>query len=74
MTPEQVKATVEVANAIVAVVKEAGPLGAPGGMIYAAMMANGCDLATYETFMAGLVAAGRLRKNGDFYFLKEITH
>ena len=39
--PEQVKALRAVLDAILAAVAEAGPMGAPGGVIYAALMAQG---------------------------------
>jgi hypothetical protein len=72
MTPKLMRALYEVCDAIVTAVESAGPLGAPGGVIYAAMMASGCNLQTYETLMNGLVGAGKLRKSGDLYFVNEI--
>lgn len=68
MTMEQIKALKAVADAIIETVQLAGPMGAPGGHIYAALMANGCTLHQYEQIMSGLVRAGKLRKSGECYF------
>jgi hypothetical protein len=65
---EQIKALKAVADAIIETVQLAGPMGAPGGHIYAALMANGCTLHQYEQIMSGLVRAGKLRKSGECYF------
>jgi hypothetical protein len=68
-TPEQKRAVAAIANAIVDAVRAAGSHGAPGGVIYAAMMAHGCTLEQYEQFMAALVRLKRLKKSGDLYFV-----
>lgn len=67
MTPQQVKALRSICDAIIEAVRAAGPLGAPGGILYAALMSHGCTLAQYEQIMAGLVRAGMLRKSGECY-------
>jgi hypothetical protein len=67
MTAQQVKLLRMVADAILCTVREAGPTGAPGGVIYAALMAQGCSLHQYEQIMGGLVAAGMLTRDGDCY-------
>ncbi len=75
MTPEQlhdlsrIAALQQIAKAITDTVKEAGPLGAPGGTLYAALMTCGCSLHQFEQIMAGLVRAKQLRKDGDLYFV-----
>ena len=68
-TPEQVKALRAVLDAILEAVAEAGPTGAPGGVIYAALMAQGCSLSQYQSLMDGLVSVRRLRRQGDLYFI-----
>lgn len=67
MTPQQIAAVRFVANAITDTIKEAGPLGAPGGVIYAALSAQGCTLQQYEGIMGGLVRAGVIKRDGDLY-------
>jgi hypothetical protein len=72
MTIEQIKEALKaLADAIIEVVRTAGPLGAPGGHLYAAMMAHGITLQQYEQIMSGLVQAGKLRKQGECYFVVE---
>ena len=67
MTRDQIMAVREVARAILDTVKEAGPCGAPGGVMYAALMGAGCSLSQFESIMGTLVRAGKLRKDGDCY-------
>lgn len=57
-----------VANAIRAAVEAAGSHGAPGGVLYAACMAQGMSLSTFEQIMSGMVEAGVLKKLGQLYF------
>ena len=67
MTIEQVRALKAIADAIIETVRESGPLGAPSGVMYAALMAQGCSLDQYQQIMAGLVRAGKLRQSGHCY-------
>ena len=59
------------AAAIVDAVKVAGPTGAPGGILYAALMAHGCTLGQFESIMGAMVSAGMLRKSGQCYHVIE---
>ena len=68
MTAPQLKALLGVTDAIIESVKAAGTQGAPGGKIYAALMAQGCTLNQYEMLMSMIVEAGKLRRSGDLYF------
>ena len=68
MTIEQAKALRAIAKAITDTVAETGPLGAPGGHLYAALMTQGCTLHQFEQIMSGLVRAGYLEKRGDCYY------
>jgi hypothetical protein len=67
MTSSQIQLLRSIAAAIVDAVKAAGPLGAPGGVIYAAMSAQGCTLNQFTQIMAGMVRAGLLTRDGDLY-------
>jgi len=71
LTPEQRRAIAAVADAIIEAVRTAGSTGAPGGVIYAALMGQGCTLSQYESFMGALVRTGKLRRSGDLYFIEE---
>ena len=70
MTIEQITALRSIARAIIETVQQSGPLGAPGGHLYAALMAQGCTLNQFEQIMSGLVDAGKLEKRGECYFFK----
>jgi len=43
------------------------PHGAPGGVLYAGLMAQGCTLHQYTQIMNGLTNAGMLTKDGECY-------
>lgn len=57
-----------IADAIVESVKEAGELGAPSGIVYAALMTYGMNLDTYHQFIGVLVKLGKLRQQGDLLY------
>lgn len=59
-----------ICDAIIESVKAGGPLGTPGGTLYAALMAQGCTLQQFEQIMAALVSAGKLEKRGELYFAR----
>ncbi len=55
--------------AIVQTVQEAGPQGAPGSVIYLALMEQGISYAQYSQIMAKLVEVGTLTvRNHQYYF------
>ncbi len=68
MTPQQATALKMICAAVVDVIKCAGDLGAPGGVLYAALMAHGCSLNQFESLMGAMVRAGVVQKRGDLYF------
>jgi hypothetical protein len=55
-----------IAEAVIAVVNET-PTGAPGGLLYAALMEHGMSLNDFEMLMSVLVEAKRISKRGDLY-------
>jgi hypothetical protein len=71
LTPAQAEALRKVVTAVLDTIREAGPLGAPGGVIYAALMHVGCTLEQYEQLMGALVRSGRVRREGECYFAVE---
>jgi hypothetical protein len=68
MTPAQIALLQKVVSAIKEAVKAGGPLGTPGGTLYAALMAHGCTLSQFETIVGGMVKAQILKRRGDLYF------
>jgi len=71
MTAEQRAALKAICDAIIETVKATGPLGAPGGLLYAALMAHGCTLEQFQNLMNGLVAAKMLTKRSECYHIPE---
>jgi hypothetical protein len=61
MTLQQAKALQAVAKAII----ESCKTFAPGGVIYAALMSQGCTLNQFQQIMAQLVGAGMLTQDGE---------
>lgn len=51
-----------------AVVESVPPEGAPGGILYAALMQHGFTYNMFCDVMALLVQQGRLRKVGEVYY------
>jgi predicted transcriptional regulator len=67
MNKDQLVAVQRVALAVLESIDEAGPLGAPSGILYAALMAQGCTLDTYRKIMDPLVRKGFLVLEHDCY-------
>ena len=66
MNSEQaVQAVRQIATIIEETAREAGPLGAPSGLVYAALMGVGITLDTYQAILDAMVQAGRVRLQGD---------
>ncbi len=70
-TEAQKRALILIVSAITETIKEAGELGAPGGVMYAALMSQGCTLNQFESIMGALVRMGRVTKDGDCYRIVE---
>lgn len=68
MTLQQIKVVRLLASAIIDSVAASGHTGAPGGHLYAALMAHGISLNQFEQIMSALVREGYLRKEGHVYF------
>ncbi len=66
MTKDQ--ALTEVLAALLLAVRAGGHSGVPGGVIYAALMTQGCSLEQFEALMGSLVRMHKVRKSGDCYF------
>jgi hypothetical protein len=62
-----------VLSAIMDAVAAAGPCGAPGGIIYAALFAQGCTLNQFQTIMDALVRAGKVTRDGECYHIATPT-
>lgn len=67
-TTDQILALKRLTDGIIEAVVAAGADGAPGGVLYAALMTVGCSLEQFETIMSTLVRLGKLQKRGQCYF------
>lgn len=66
MNAEQMKsALIEAVSAVYEAVVAAGPMGAPAGVVYAALMQQGCTLEQYEQIEGILIRSGLLMKKND---------
>ena len=65
-TGKQLKAMRELGLALVDACKQAGPLGAPGGHLYAATMSV-LTLDQFTSVMGTLEKLGYIRKDGECY-------
>ena len=74
MTAEQIKMLRRIGRAILETVRESGQFGAPGGILYAALMEQGCTLDQFEQIMSGMVRAGVLTKEGECYHVGDSAH
>ncbi len=68
MTPEQAKAIRALATIIEETVNESGSMGAPSGVMYAALMSKGVSLQVYQQITGMLVSMGRIRQSGDCFY------
>jgi hypothetical protein len=67
ITKSQDDAVRELCSAVIEVCAAAGPLGAPGRLLYTALMTHGCTMGQFETIMRVLVSVGKLTKHGQCY-------
>ena len=70
MDQRKLKVLALLVDAVVETIKESGPMGAPGGVLYAALMTRGFSLEEFEILMRVVVATGRVYKTGHLYFAK----
>lgn len=65
---EILKAIAVIATAIEEAVKEAGPMGAPSGVIYAAVMATGISLDMYNAIIKAMINEKKITQKGYLLF------
>ena len=61
-------AVTQVVKALVDTIAETGDRGAPGGVLYAALMAHGCSYEMFQNLMTLLVQSKKVVRRGDCYF------
>mgnify|MGYP001005788984 CR=1 FL=1 len=68
LTPAQTQALRTIVGAVTEAIAAAGETGAPGGVLYAALMSQGCTLSQFESLMGALCRTGRIVKRGECYY------
>ena len=58
MTPDQIFAAQRIGASILESIEEAGKLGAPSGVLYAALQTAGCTLNQYQSILATMTNRG----------------
>jgi len=71
-TKTEIASAVNTARAVFATVAECGPTGAPAGIIYAALMAQGVTLSQYEGLERLLIRTGLVSKRGNVLYAKGV--
>lgn len=69
MTAQQAKAMREVARAILSAIIAGGTLGAPGGVLYAALMTAGCTFDQFNSIMRALNSTRMVEQHGDCWHI-----
>lgn len=62
LSATQREALALVVSAVLEAIGAAGAHGAPAGVLYAGMMAQGCKLTQFTSLMSALVSAGKVRR------------
>jgi len=57
--------------AVLESIEQAGDLGAPAGILFAAMQAHGASLNQFQSIMRGLTEAGKVCMEGECYHLTQ---
>lgn len=67
MTPTQIHALATVSLGVIQAVEVAGEQGAPAGVLYAAMQAQGASFTQFQSLMGTLVRPGYLTVEDNCY-------
>jgi hypothetical protein len=62
------QAVIQILKAVYETIVEAGPMGAPAGHLYAALMTTGCTLDQYQQIETLLISTGKVRKSGHVLY------
>lgn len=71
MNPSQIAAAQRIGLVVLESIQEAGNLGAPAGVLYAALASQGCTLNQFQSLMAPLEAKGFVTRESDCYTLSD---
>lgn len=71
MTPEHIKLVQTLGLAVLETIQESGALGAPSGILYAALQQQGCQLSQFQSLMAPLEQRGYVTLESDCYTITD---
>ena len=69
ITQTQQQAINFIVKAVMDTIRESGTVGAPAGVLYAALMTQGCSFNQFTSLMGALERAGKVRLEDDCYFI-----
>jgi len=67
MTKDQIQAAQRIGLVVLETIDGADELGAPGGVLYAGLMTQGCTLNQFQSLMGTLQGRGFVRLEGECY-------
>lgn len=67
MTNDQIRAAQKIGLAVMESIQEAGELGAPSGVLYAALQQTGCTLSQFQSLMRPLEGRGFVTQEGNCF-------
>jgi hypothetical protein len=70
-TPTELRAMLSVIHGVLDAAHAGGPMGAPDGVMYAAMMAQGCTLAQFAQITSATQSAGLITRSGDLIHITD---
>lgn len=71
MTPTQIRTAQTIGLAVMETIQESGTLGAPSGVLFAAMQAQGCTLQQFESLMGPMLRKGFVELDALCYTITE---
>ncbi|MDP2000154.1 MAG: hypothetical protein Q8K22_11255 [Rhodoferax sp.] len=71
MNNEQIRLAQRLGLAVLESIQEAGELGAPSGVLYAALLHTGCSLNQFQSLMRPLESRGFVVLEDDCYTISE---
>ena len=66
-TSAEIRAAQRIGLIVMETIIDADEMGAPSGLLYAALMSKGCSLSQYQSLMAPLERRGFVTLSGDCY-------
>ena len=70
-TPTELRAMLSVIHGVLDAAHAGGTMGAPAGIMYAAMMAQGCTLDQFHQITSATQSAGLITRDGDLIHLTD---